>query len=116
MVAYFCNHLSGNFIDWSYLYGDLSVIYVYMSDHYVDLSEKNNITTSSLKLLLTAIYLSIWYLTSQHYFLTSRYNDIQSYIFFSCDGIAIQILVPKGKSITVRYYQDIKLNKLKKFL
>ena len=34
-------------------------------------------------------------------------------IFFSCDGIAIQILVPKSKSATGRYYCDV-LKKLKK--
>ena len=33
MVAYFCHHLSDNYVD-------LSVIYVDLSDHYVDLSEK----------------------------------------------------------------------------
>ena len=40
MVAYFCHHLSDNYVDLSDLYVDLSVIYVVMSDHYVDLSEK----------------------------------------------------------------------------
>ena len=32
MVAYFCHHLSENYVD-------LSDLYVYLSDHYVDLSE-----------------------------------------------------------------------------
>ena len=40
MVAYFCHHLSDNYVDLSALYVDLSVIYVDLSDHYVDLSEK----------------------------------------------------------------------------
>ena len=40
MVAYFCHHLSDNYVDLSDLYVDLSVIYVDLSDHYVDLSEK----------------------------------------------------------------------------
>ena len=46
MVAYFCHHLSDNYVDLSDnyvdlsdLYVDLSAIYVNMSDHYVDLSE-----------------------------------------------------------------------------
>ena len=33
MVAYFCHHLSDNYVD-------LSDLYVDLSDHYVDLSEK----------------------------------------------------------------------------
>ena len=37
MVAYFCHHLSDNYVDLSDLYVDLSVIYVDLSDHYVDL-------------------------------------------------------------------------------
>ena len=40
MVAYFCHHLSDNYVDLSDLYVNLSVIYVDLSDHYVDLSEK----------------------------------------------------------------------------
>ena len=40
MVAYFCHHLSDNYVDLSDLYVVLSVIYVDLSDHYVDLSEK----------------------------------------------------------------------------
>ena len=40
MVAYFCHHLSDNYVDLSDLYVDSSVIYVDLSDHYVDLSEK----------------------------------------------------------------------------
>ena len=40
MVAYFCLHLSDNYVDLSDNYVDLSVIYVDLSDHYVDLSEK----------------------------------------------------------------------------
>ena len=39
MVAYFCHHLSDNYVDLSDLYIDLSVIYVDLSDHYVDLSK-----------------------------------------------------------------------------
>ena len=40
MVAYFCHHLSDNYVDLSDLYVDLSVIYVDLLDHNVDLSEK----------------------------------------------------------------------------
>ena len=54
MVAYFCHHLSDNYVDLSDnyvdlsdlnvdlsdLYVDLSVIYVVFSDQYLDLSEK----------------------------------------------------------------------------
>ena len=36
-------------------------------------------------------------------------------IFFSCDCIAIQVLVTKGKSVTGRYYFDLCLKKLKKY-
>lgn len=36
-------------------------------------------------------------------------------IFFSCDGIAIQVPVPKGKCVTGRYYRDVVLKKLKKY-
>ena len=36
-------------------------------------------------------------------------------IFFSCDGIAVQIPVLKGKSVTGRYNQDVILKKLKKY-
>ena len=37
MVAYFCYHLSDNFVDLSDLYADLSVISVELLDHHVDL-------------------------------------------------------------------------------
>lgn len=33
-------------------------------------------------------------------------------MFFSCDGIDVQIAVSKGKSVTDRYYRDVLLNKL----
>ena len=36
-------------------------------------------------------------------------------IFFSCDGLAVQIPVPNGKSVTGRYYRDVVLKKLKKY-
>lgn len=36
-------------------------------------------------------------------------------IFFSCDGLAVQIPVQKGKSVTGRYYRDVVLKKLKKY-
>ena len=39
MVAYFCHHLSDNYVDLSANYVDLSDLYVDLSDHYVDLSE-----------------------------------------------------------------------------
>ena len=39
MVAYFCHHLSDNYVDLSDNYVDLSDLYVDLSDHYVDLSE-----------------------------------------------------------------------------
>ena len=48
MVAYFCHHLSDNYIDLSDLYVDLSVIYVDLSDHYVDLLD-NHVDLSSDK-------------------------------------------------------------------
>ena len=38
MVAYFCHHLSDNYLDLSGLYVDLSGLYVDLSDLYVDLS------------------------------------------------------------------------------
>ena len=38
MVAYFCHHLSDNYVDLSDLYVDLSDLYVDLSDLYVDLS------------------------------------------------------------------------------
>ena len=43
-VAYFCHHLSENYVDLSYFNLDLSVIYEYvdLSDHYVDLSENHH--------------------------------------------------------------------------
>ena len=39
MVAYFCHHMSDNYVALSDVYVDLSVIYVDLSDHCVDLSE-----------------------------------------------------------------------------
>ena len=39
MVAYFCHHLSDNYVDLSDLYVDLSDIYVDLSDLFVDLSD-----------------------------------------------------------------------------
>ena len=38
MVAYFCHHLSDNYVDLSDLYVDLSDLIVDLSDLYVDLS------------------------------------------------------------------------------
>ena len=38
MVAYFCHHLSDNYVDLSDLYVVLSDLYVDLSDPYVDLS------------------------------------------------------------------------------
>ena len=38
MVAYFCHHLSDNYVDLSDLYVVLSDLYVDLSDLYVDLS------------------------------------------------------------------------------
>ena len=38
MVAYFCHHLSDNYVDLSDLFVVLSDPYVDLSDHYVDLS------------------------------------------------------------------------------
>ena len=40
MVAYFCRHLSDNYVDLSDLYVDLPVIYVNFSDAYLDLFKK----------------------------------------------------------------------------
>ena len=42
MGAYFCHHLSDNYVDLSELNVNLSVIYVDLSNHFVDLSEKYN--------------------------------------------------------------------------
>ena len=36
-------------------------------------------------------------------------------IFFSGEGVAIKVPVKKGKSITVKYYKDVVLKKLKKY-
>ena len=36
-------------------------------------------------------------------------------IFFSGEGVAIQVPVQKGKSITGKYYTDVVLKKLKKY-
>ena len=36
-------------------------------------------------------------------------------IFFSGEGVAIKVLVKKGKSITGKYYKDVVLKKLKKY-
>ena len=79
MVAYFCHHLSDNYVDLSDLYVDMSVIYV---DLFIMLTfQKKIIKTSSLiscfysmLLPLIAIYFSILYLTSQHNDLTSGHN------------------------------------------
>ena len=38
MVAYFCHHLSDNYVDLSDLYVVMSDLYVDLSDLYVDLS------------------------------------------------------------------------------
>ena len=38
MVAYFCHHLSDNYVDLSDIYVDLSDLYVDLSDLYADLS------------------------------------------------------------------------------
>ena len=43
MVAYFCHHLPGIYVDMSDPYVDLSDHHVDLSDHYVDLSERNNL-------------------------------------------------------------------------
>ena len=36
-------------------------------------------------------------------------------IFFSGEGVAIKVMVEKGKSITRKYYKDVVLKKLKKY-
>ena len=43
MVAYYCHHLPGNYVDMSDPYVDFSDHHVDLSDHYVDLSERNNL-------------------------------------------------------------------------
>ena len=64
MVAYFCHHLSDNYVDLSDLYVDLSAIYVDLSDHYVDMAENiikiHRLISClySVLILLTASYLS----------------------------------------------------------
>ena len=56
MVAYFCHHLSDNYVNLSENYVDLSDLYVDLSDHYVDLSEnyvdlsENYVDLSDIKL------------------------------------------------------------------
>ena len=40
MVAYFCHHLSDNYVDLSGIYVDLSDLYVDLSDLYVPSVEK----------------------------------------------------------------------------
>ena len=56
MVAYFCHHLSDNYVDLSDNYVDLSDLYIDLSDHYVDLSENyvdlsdNDVDLSDIKL------------------------------------------------------------------
>ena len=90
MVAYFCHHLSDSDVDLSDLYVDLLVIYVDLSDHYVDLSgikmsSQLHVHCSSeisyfyiVLISLTAINLSVKYLTSRHHYVTSRHNILTS--------------------------------------
>ena len=74
-VAYFCHHLSDDYVDLSDLYVVLSDLYVDLSDHYVDLSENyvdlsdNDVDLSDFKLT------SRWQLVS----LTRYKNKIFSY-------------------------------------
>ena len=64
MVAYFCNHLSDNYIDLSDLYVDLSIILVDMSDHHVDLSEKKSSQLVDLYLVLQRVNASDYLLVN----------------------------------------------------
>lgn len=36
-------------------------------------------------------------------------KKVHNCMFFSCDGIDVQILGPKGKVISNQYYRDVKL-------
>ena len=72
-MPYFCHHFAD-------LYIDLSVIYVVLSEKII--------TTRSLiphshcvSLPLTAIYLSIWYMTNRHNFLASQHNNLTFVVF-----------------------------------
>ena len=91
MVAYFCHHLSDNYVDLSDLYVVLSDLYVVLSDHYVYLSEKYHhnqqlntlfsypVNATNCHLLVSLISESQHhYLTSKHNFLTSGHNDLTS--------------------------------------
>ena len=49
MVAYFCHHLSDNYVDLSDLYVDLSDHYVDLSENYADLSD-NDVDFSDIEL------------------------------------------------------------------
>ena len=55
MVAYFCHHLSDNYVDLSDLYVILSDLKVDLSDLYVDLSLVHLLENKSLKSLLAKL-------------------------------------------------------------
>ncbi|XP_062593106.1 histone-lysine N-methyltransferase SETMAR-like [Saccostrea cucullata] len=46
---------------------------------------------------------------------TMSIKNVLYCIFLSCDVLAVQIPVPKGKRVTGRYYRDVVLKKLKKY-
>ena len=84
MVAYFCHHLSDNYVDLSDLYIDLSDHYVDLSENYVELSD-NDVDLSDIKLTsrwqlvaLTRYKKDIKLLIVIIFFLTSRHNDLTS--------------------------------------
>ena len=74
MLAYFCNHLSDNYVGLSYLY-------VKMSDHCQKIITTSRLIPffNSVWMPLTAIYLSVWYMTIRHNFLTSQHNFLTSW-------------------------------------
>ena len=55
MVAYFCHHLSDNYVDLSHIYVDLSDLYVDLSDLYVDLSLIHLLKNKSLRRVLAQL-------------------------------------------------------------
>ena len=55
MVAYFCHHLSDNYVDLSDLYVNLSDLYVDLSDLYVDLSLIHLLEKESSKRVLAPL-------------------------------------------------------------
>ena len=51
MMAYFCHHLSDNYVDLSDPYVDLSVISVDLSDNYFDIKNFSTMPITAIDLL-----------------------------------------------------------------